>query len=89
MPATPIAPPKTRWQKADENFRLQIRRLMAEMGTTTKELVAKEAGMEYRTFCKKYQNPGSLLKREERQIASVFERYGLHYDPTMGEGVTA
>lgn len=80
--------PQSRWQAADENFRKQIRRWMAETGLT-KERFAQEAEICYSTFCAKYNRPGSLTVCETRQIASAFERYGLHYDMTMGEAEEA
>ena len=81
-----IVAPKTRWQLADDNFRKQIDMLMAVMGTKNKARVAEEAGIERCTFYNRYRRPGTLTKCEERMLASLFERNGLHYDMTQGEG---
>ena len=78
-----------RWMRADENFRFQIDTLMAKMRTRSKRRIAEEAGIVDSTFYKRYKTPGELTKKEERQLASVFERYGLKYDPTWGERATA
>ena len=83
MAQTPIA---TRWARADSNFRKQIRMLMAEMGTASKERVASEAGIASCTFYRIYNSPSRMTKCAERQIASVFERSGMRYDMTLGEG---
>lgn len=78
-----------RWMRADENFRTQIDTLMAKMRTRSKQRVANEAGIVGSTFYKHYETPSKLTKKEERLLASVFERYGLKYDPTLGEGAQA
>jgi hypothetical protein len=78
-----------KWRRQDQNFRRQIDSLMIQMETGDKRRVAAEAGMNPNTFYTRYAHPGTMKKREERQIASVFRRYGMVYDPTMGEGVRA
>lgn len=76
----------TRWQKADENFRKQIKMLMIAMNTNDKRDIAREAGLSPFIIYSRFETPSKLCKIEERQLASVFERYGLQYDPTLGEG---
>lgn len=78
--------PQARWQAADENFRMQIRQLMAAMDTRDKDRVAQEAGMKSSTFYMRYRTPATLRRGEERQLQSLFARYGLRYDMTLGEG---
>ena len=70
-----------KWRRQDENFRRQIDSLMIQMETGDKRRVAAEAGMNYNTFYRRYAHPGTMKKREERQIASVFARYGVPYNP--------
>ena len=77
---------QSRWEKADENFRMQIDRLMVEMRTSDKRRVADESGIGRATFYNRYNRPGTLVKQEERMIGSLFMRYGLRYDATLGEG---
>lgn len=81
--------PKGRWQVADDNFRSQIDLLMVRMRTRDKARVAQEAGIQRNTFYNRYNHPSGLLKREERMLASLFERYDMRYDPTLGEGLSA
>lgn len=79
---------RSRWQKADDNFRGQIKLLMLKMGVKNLTMVASEAGITAGTLYNRFKHPATLLKREERQLASLFERYGMTYDPTLGEGVS-
>lgn len=81
-----MAEPKTRWQMADDNFRRQIDLLMLNMRTNDKRRVADEAGISHNIFYARYRRPSTLIKREERMLDSLFSRYGMRYDPTMGEG---
>ncbi len=71
---------KSRWQQADDNFRSQIDRLMGMMRTKDKRKIAKEAGLsEYKMYAY-YETPSKMTKCAERQIASVFLRYGVPYN---------
>ena len=78
-----------RWKRADENFRKQIDTLKVAMGCRSLARVANEAGLVPSTLYSHYNAPGKISRREERQLSSVFERYGLKYDPTWGEGASA
>lgn len=78
-----------KWRSADENFRQQIRQLMARMGVRNLNTVADEAGIKPSTFRNRFDAPSSLLKREERMLSVLFERYGMAYDATLGEGESA
>lgn len=72
--------PKSRWMIADDNFRSQIDHLMGVMRTKDKRKVAEEAGLsEYKMYAY-YETPSRLTKLAERQIESVFQRYGIPYN---------
>ena len=75
-----------RWAKADENFRQQIDKLMGVMRCRSIAKLAEEAGLVPSTLYSHYEHPRKLKKREERQLISVFERYGVPYDVSWGEG---
>lgn len=79
----------SKWRSADENFRQQIRQLMARMGVRNLNKVADEAGIKPSTFRNRYEHPSGLLKREERMLSMLFEQYGMTYDVTLGEGASA
>lgn len=81
--------PQTRWQREDDNFRKQIRILMAAIGTEDKRVVAREAGLsEYKMYTY-FETPSKLTKCAERQLESVFVRYGVAYDRSWGEEVAS
>lgn len=77
---------KSRWQLADENFREQIDLLMVKMRTRNKADVADEAGLRRSSFYSRYDHPRTLRISELRLLMILFEKYGLKFDPTMGEG---
>lgn len=80
---------KSRWQLADDNFRQQIDLLMVKMRTKNKADVADEAGIKRNSFYNRYEHPRTLRVFEVRLLMIVFEKYGLRFDPTMGEGAAA
>ena len=80
---------KTRWQKADDNFREQIDLLMVKMRTKNKALVADEAGIKRNSFYERYLHPRTLRLCEQRLLMILFEKYGLRFDVTLGEGAAA
>ena len=80
---------KTRWQKADENFREQIDLLMVKMRTNNKAFVADQAGIKRNSFYERYNHPRTLRMGEQRMLIALFESYGLKFDPTLGEGAAA
>lgn len=80
---------KTRWQLADENFREQIDLLMVRMRTKNKADVADEAGISRSNFYARYAHPRTLRLFEVRLLMMLFEKHGLRFDPTLGEGTEA
>lgn len=80
---------KSRWQLADDNFREQIDLLMVRMHTKNKADVADAAGIKRNSFYNRYEHPRTLRVFEVRLLMIVFEKYGLRFDPTMGEGAAA
>jgi len=80
---------KTRWQKADDNFREQIDLLMVKMRTKNKAVVADEAGIKRNSFYERYAHPRTLRIGEQRRLIALFEAYGLRFDPTLGEEAAA
>lgn len=80
---------KSRWQLADDNFREQIDLLMVRMRTKNKADVADAAGIKRNSFYNRYEHPRTLRVFEVRLLMIVFEKYGLRFDPTMGEGAAA
>lgn len=79
---------KTRWQKADDNFRFQIGVLRAKSGMSVAK-IAGECDVSFATLYRYLEHPSSVTKRVERRLAMLFEENGLRYDPTLGEGVNA
>ena len=88
-PLTAAQVKKTRWQKADDNFRWQIGGLLEKAGLTKAELGTMIGIKSEVTMRKRLEHPSTLSKCEERLLAGVFEEYDLKYDFTLGEGVTA
>ena len=80
---------KTRWQKADDNFREQIDLLMVKMRTKNKAVVADQAGIKRNSFYERYAHPRTLRLGEQRLLIALFEQYGLKFDMTLGEGAVA
>lgn len=77
-----------RWRKADDNFRMQVGALMGKSGLTTVDLT-QILGVSLPTLHLRLSQPQTMRKSEERLLAQTFERYGMRYDPTLGEGVGA
>lgn len=78
-----------RWQKADENFRKQIERFKAESGLNVRQIAEQCGGLTRTTMYQYIAHPSFMPKRTERYLTMLFEKYGMRYDPTMGEGEAA
>lgn len=83
-----MAKGKSRWQLADDNFRKQVGHLMVE-AKLSKQDVANELGISQPTWRRYLESPSTMKKVVERKLAMLFERHGMRYDPTMGEGAGA
>lgn len=77
---------ETRWQKQDADFKRQIGGLLEVSGMTRMDLAIRLGLKSQITMTKRIEHPSTLMKREERLLAGVFEEYGLKYDFTLGEG---
>lgn len=77
---------ESRWQKQDKDFKRQVGSLLEVSGMTRLDLAKRLGIKSHLTITKKIEHPSTLLKREERLLAGVFEEFGLKYDFTMGEG---
>ncbi|MBE5798358.1 MAG: hypothetical protein E7321_00195 [Clostridiales bacterium] len=80
---------KSRWQLADDNFREQIDLLMVRMHTKNKADVADAAGIKRNSFYNRYEHPRTLRVFEMRLLSILFEKHGMVFDQTMGEGAAA
>jgi hypothetical protein len=83
-----MAKGKSRWQLADENFRRQFDHFLAESGLKRKD-VENELGISPPTLKRYYDSPSTMTRYRERQLVQLFERYGVRYDLTLGEGARA
>lgn len=88
-PLTQEQKEKTRWQKADDNFRAQIDLLLYKSDMNKIELAHRLGIKSYATMETRYKHPSKLKKAEERRLASLFEEFGLIYDFTMGDVTNA
>lgn len=75
-----------RWQAADENFRKQIDHFKAESGLNVTQIAEQCGGISRISMYRYMEHPASMPKRTERYLTMLFEKYGMRYDPTMGEG---
>ena len=75
-----------RWTKMNDNFRKQIKLFMLETGMNVQS-IAKEC--EISASCLyNYMNDCAYMKKlTERHLIRLFETHGMHYDPTLGEGI--
>lgn len=78
----------TRWQRADRNFREQFV-VLEERSGMTKAQIAQRCGVSTSSCYRYFNSPTAMTKKFERYLTMLFEEYGLHYDPTLGEGVSA
>lgn len=83
-----MADRKTRWQKADENFRFQVKVLMAKSGLSVSK-IGSRCNVSHTTMYHYMNCPAEMPKRIERYLTLLFEEHGLRYDPTLGEGAGA
>ena len=79
---------KGRWSIADDNFREQLDLFMVKTRMKREEIAA-ECEVCHATLNNYYKSPSTMPKKVERRLTMLFEKYGLRYDPTMGEGVRA
>lgn len=79
---------KSRWPRADDNFRQQID-VFSAISKMTHADIAKRCGVCRATFDNYYNHPSTLKKRVERSLMMLFEEHDQRYDPTMGEGARA
>lgn len=73
-----------RWKRADDNFRGQIGALLAVSRLKKSEL-AGLLDISQSTMRTRWNHPDTLIKSEERRLIGIFARYGLMYDPLLGE----
>lgn len=83
-----MAAKKTRWQRADDNFRSQIDHFMVD-SKMKKQDIARELGISLPTWRKYYESPSTMTRMRERMLMMLFERHGATYDMTLGEGAGA
>lgn len=76
-----------RWTKADRNFRRQIDEIADILGFTPKQVIGFVLKTtHYQTIKRFYDDPSRMTKKQERDFASFFEKNGLPFDMTWGEG---
>lgn len=82
---------KARWEAQNANFRMQIGALLGLTGQKpTVEALGSLFGLkDCRAVKRVYENPGVMTKEQERRLMILFEKKGLTYDPTLGEGARA
>ena len=83
-----MAAKKTRWQLADDNFRKQFDHFLVESRLKRQD-IEREMGISPPTLKRYYDSPSTMTRRRERQLIQIFERYGVKYDMTLGEGAGA
>ena len=76
---------KARWDAANANFDRQIGRLEGEHRITTKKL-AEMIGVSRQTLAKWRKDCSTMPIAAERRLIVIFDKYGLPYDRTLGEG---
>lgn len=77
---TTCAGAKSRWQTADEKFRLQIDMLLVKMRTKSKAVLAAQAGIRPGTMYEYYRKPRLIRMGDLRLLMIQFERYGMSLD---------
>ena len=79
---------KARWDAANANFERQVGRLLGETGITRTEL-AEMLGVSRQTLGRWLKNCSTMPIGAERKLIGIFEKNGVPYDRTLGEGVSA
>lgn len=75
---------KSVWQKADDNFREQLDLLKVKSRVSNFHQLSLEAGMSKQRINLLRKQPRMMRKFEERLLMSLFKKYGLEYDVTLG-----
>lgn len=90
-PLTESQRAKARWQAQDDNFRMQIGALVGRMGRKPDcaTLGALLGVKDCRAIRRVMNSPEKMTKGQERALMLAFERVGMRYDPTLGEGARA
>lgn len=83
-PFTASGKEKERWRRADDNFRGQLGALLGRTGMKMEDL-ARMMGVSAPTMYARRNHPATLRKSEERALIGIFARYGMKYDPLLGE----
>lgn len=76
---------KARWNAANASFDRQIGRLMGETRCSMTQL-AEQIGVTRQSLAKWRKDCSTMTIASERKVITVFEKYGVPYDRTMGEG---
>lgn len=79
---------RARWSAANENFDRQIGRLLGETRMSGTELAAS-IGVARQTLAGWRKDCSKMPIEAERKIITIFEKHGVPYDRTLGEGATA
>lgn len=88
IPLTQAQRDAERWRRADRNFAAQIKAFYAVTGLNSSAL-AGMIGFSPATLNRIIGDPGRLKKSEERRLIGIFARYGMKYDPLLGERESA
>ena len=82
---------EARWKAQNTNFRMQIGMLFGQMGCRqdVAGLGALFGLKDSRAIRRVMDDPGVMTKAQERRVILAFEKAGLRYDPTLGEGAQA
>ena len=85
MAATKV---NNRWTRMNDNFRKQIEHFEVETRMKPAQ-IAKECGISAASMYNYMRDCAHMTKLTERYLIQLFERHGMKYDPTLGEGVNA
>ena len=79
---------RARWTAANENFDRQVGRLLGEARLTGTKL-AEMIGVNRVTLANWRKDCSKMPIEAERKLITIFEKYGVPYDRTLGEGLSA